>query len=197
MSRKPRTATERFEQLKRDQEAYRRISLVRRSHPRFRRDLRVIPHVFLLAGHTRMAPLEHPLEAVRVALAGKAIWTLDTATRLVTGSGFLTSADLMGYLTADSLAQAVVSGLVAQPQLSGLSLTPLYKRPPMLIAHVTAELPAAVDLPSGDRVVPWNLLIRDLFGTLGWRPDLLTKLEASQPSWPSLKPAPGCRSAGG
>jgi hypothetical protein len=191
LSRKPRTAAERFEQLKRDQEAYRRISLARRSHARFHRDLRIVPHVFLLAGHTRMAPLAQPLEVVRAALAGKAIWTLDTAARLVTGSGFLTSPDLTGYMTEDFLAQAVVSGLVAQPQVSGLSLTPLYQRPPMLIAHVTEELPAAVELPSGDRVVRWNLLIRDLFGTLGWRPDLLTKLETSQPLWESLEPAPG------
>ncbi|HYL04735.1 MAG TPA: hypothetical protein VE075_01765 [Thermoanaerobaculia bacterium] len=32
------------------------------------------------------------------------------------------------------------------------------------------------------RVVTWDHLIRDILGTLGWRPDLLTRLEARRPS---------------
>jgi len=52
----------------------------------------------------------------------------------------------------------------------------------MLIAHVPEELPPHVELPSGNRVVPWDFLLRDVMGTLGWRPDLLTRLEASYPA---------------
>jgi hypothetical protein len=47
---------------------------------------------------------------------------------------------------------------------------------------VTDDPPAAVTLPSGDRVVPWSLLIRDVLGTLGWRPDLMARLEAMCPA---------------
>lgn len=52
----------------------------------------------------------------------------------------------------------------------------------MLIVHVPDEPPPSVELPSGDRVVPWDFLAQDLMGTLGWRPDLLTRLEATYPA---------------
>jgi hypothetical protein len=175
------TTAERWRRYQRDLEAYRRRSLVRRSHPRFRRDLMIVPHLFLLPGKTSMALLLKPEEAVRLALRGRAVWTLDTASRLVSGRGFLTSPDLSGYLTADDLRWAQETGLVGEPQSSGLSVDPLYRRPPMLIAHLGEEIPW-VELPSGDRVVPWDFLAQDILGTLGWRPDLLTRLEATYPS---------------
>src|SRR4029077_15020028 len=99
MSRKPLTAEERMRQLRRDQAAYRRRSLWRRSHPRFQRDLSILPFVFLLPGRASMATLREPAELVRTALRGRAVWTLDTAAHLVTGQGFLTSHDLTGYLS--------------------------------------------------------------------------------------------------
>jgi hypothetical protein len=178
MSSRPRTAAERLERFRRDQAAYRRISLVRRSHGRFRRDLGILPHPFLLAGRARMAPLLQPREAVRLALRGDAIWTLDTAARLLTGHGFLASPDLTGYLSEAAFARAVDERLVASPLAGGISLDPQYPRPPMLIVHVTGEPPPSETLSSGDRVVSWSYLIRDVMGTLGWRPDLLTRLEA-------------------
>ena len=128
-----------------------------------------------------MAPLLEPEEPVRVALRGRVVWTLDTAARLVTGRGFLTAHDLTGYLEEADLEWAVETGLVEDFQSSGLSVDPLYRRPSMLIAHVGAE-PPFVELPSGDRVVPWDFLAQDLLGTLGWRPDLLTRLEATYPA---------------
>jgi hypothetical protein len=51
----------------------------------------------------------------------------------------------------------------------------------MLIAHIPDEPIPFAEITSGDRVVPWDFLIRDLMGTLGWRPDLLNRLEASYP----------------
>lgn len=175
------TTAERWERCQRDWEAYRQRSLWRRSHARFRRDLSIIPHLFLLRGKTRMAPLLQSEEAVRLALRGRAVWTLDTAARLVSGRGFLTSSDLTGYLEEADLEQVVEEGLVGEFQSSGLSVDPIYRRPPMLIAHSGAE-PPFVELPSGDRVVPWNFLAQDILGTLGWRPDLLTRLEATYPA---------------
>lgn len=181
MSGAPLTTAERWRRYQRDLEAYRRRSLVRRSHSRFRRDLAILPHLFLLRGKTRMAPLLQSEEAVRLALRGRAVWTLDTAARLVTERGFLASPDLTGYLEEADLEWAVERGLAGEFQSSGLSVDPLYRRPPMLIAHTGAE-PPFVELPSGDRVVPWDFLAQDLLGTLGWRPDLLTRLEATYPA---------------
>lgn len=181
MSQAPLSTAERWRRHQRDLEAYRRRSLVRRSHSRFRRDLTIIPHLFLLPGKTRMAPLREPAETVRLALRGQAVWTLDTASRLVSGRGFLTSPDLTGYVEETDLERVVKAGLVGEFQTSGLSVDPLYRRPPMLIAHVGAE-PPFIELPSGDRVVPLSFLIQDVLGTLGWRPDLLTRLEATYPA---------------
>lgn len=175
---RPRTAAERLERLRRDQETYRRISLARRSHERFRRDLSVVPHPFLVAGRARMAPLQLPIEAVQSALRGEAVWTLDTAARLYTGHGFLASRDLTGYMTERAFARVVAEGLVGMPLEGGLSVEPLYRRPAMLIAHLVDDPPPATTLASGDRVVSWPFLVRDVMGTLGWRPDLLTRLEA-------------------
>jgi len=129
-----------------------------------------------------MAPLLLPGESALRTLRERAIWTLDTAARLVSGRGFLTSPDLTGYLSEAHLQEIVAEGLVGPPQGTELSVDPIYRRPPMLIAHVTEELPPHVELPSGDRVVPWDFLLRDIMGTLGWRPDLLTRLEASYPA---------------
>jgi hypothetical protein len=171
MSGPPRTAAERLERFRRDEEAYRRRSLSRRSHARFRRDLAV----------ARMAPLQQPMDAVRLALRGEAIWTLDTASRLVSARGFLRAADLTGYMTEASFAHLIAEGLLGSPLAGGLTLDPLFDRPPMLIAHLTEEPPVPVELPSGERVVSWEFLVRDILGTLGWRPDLLTRLEASYP----------------
>jgi hypothetical protein len=176
------TTAERWRRHQRDLEAYRRRSLVRRSHSRFRSDLSIIPHVFLLPGKAGMAPLRQSGEAVRTALREKAVWTLDTAARLVSGRGFLTSPDLTGYLAAADLEWAVAQGLIAPPEQAGLSVEPLYRRPPMLIAHLTQTPPPHVELSSGDRVVSWEFLLRDVMGTLGWRPDLLTRLEATYPA---------------
>jgi len=149
-----------------------------------------VPHVFLLLGQARMAPLLQPADAVRTALRGKAVWTLDTAARLMTGQGFLASPDLTGYMTAATFEQAVASGLLGEPTAAGLTVAPLYRRPPMLLVHLTEDLPEAVELPSGDQVAPWDFLIRDVFGTLGWRPDLLTRLEALRAAQAVAQAAP-------
>jgi hypothetical protein len=178
----PMTTAERWKRHQRDMEAYRRRSLYRRSHSRFRRDLAIVPHVFLLLGRASMAPLLQPEETVLAALRERAVWTLDTAARLVSGRGFLTSPDLTGYLTATDLQWATREQLIGAPEQAGLSVEPLYRRPPMLIAHVPQELPAHIVLPSGERVVSWDFLLRDVMGTLGWRPDLLTRLEATYPA---------------
>lgn len=182
MNRRPLTAEERMRRLRRDQEAYRRRSLWRRSHPRFRRDLAIVPFVFLLPRRASMATLRRPADEVLLALRGRAVWTLDTAARLATGQGFLTSRDLTGYLDAATLHWLVRErGLADEPVDAGLSVDPLYERPPVLIAHIPEEPPPFLELPGGDRVVPWKRLAEDLLGTLGWRPDLLTRLEASYP----------------
>lgn len=182
MSGAPLTTAERWKRHQRDLEAYRRRSLVRRSHSRFRSDLMIVPHVFLLPGKASMAPLRQSLEEVQTAMRGRAVWTLDAAARLVSGRGFLVSPDLTGYLAAADLEWAIDQELIGAPEQAGLSVEPLYRRPPMLIAHVPQKLPPHVELPSGDRVVPWDFLLRDVMGTLGWRPDLLTRLEASYPA---------------
>lgn len=182
MSKELLTTAERWRRYQRDLAAYRQRSLFRRSHERFHRDLDILPHVFLARGKSYMAPLLKDEETILKALQGQAVWTLDTAARLVTGRGFLTSSDLTGYLTAENLEQAVRQALVDAPLTAGLTVDPLYRRPPMLIVHIPNELPPSVELPSGDRVVPWNCLAQDLMGTLGWRPDLLTRLEATYPA---------------
>jgi hypothetical protein len=182
MSARPRTTAERWARFQRDQETYRRISLARRSHERFRRDLAVVPHLFLLPGRARMAALRQSVDAARTALRAEAIWTLDTAARLLTGLGLVTSPGLTGYMTESTFDRAVERGLVGTPTAGGLSIDPLYDRPPVLIANLSDDPPPFTTLPSGERVVTWDFLIRDIFGTLGWRPDLLTRLEARRPS---------------
>ncbi len=182
MSERLLTTEERWRRYQRDLKAYRRRSLVRRSHPRFKQDLRIIPNVFLLPGKASMAELQQPEDAVLQALRRRAVWTLDTAARLVSGRGFLTSPDLTGYLSPTGLQEIVAEGLVGAPRRSELSVDPIYRRPPMLIVHETEEMPPHVELPSGDRVVTLDHLFRDLMGTLGWRPDLMTRLEATYPA---------------
>ncbi|HYX23501.1 MAG TPA: hypothetical protein VFC23_05055 [Thermoanaerobaculia bacterium] len=129
-----------------------------------------------------MAPLLVPAEQLREELKGRAIWTLDTAARLVTGHGFLVAHDLTGYLDSETLKKLIAEGRVGPPEQAGLSVDPLYVRPPMLIAHDPDEPIPFAEIASGDRVVPWDFLMRDLMGTLGWRPDLLDRLEASYPA---------------
>jgi len=176
------TTEERWRRHQRDLKAYRQRSLFRRSHSRFRRDLEIVPHIFLRPGKAFRAALQQPEETVRQALRKRAVWTLDTASRLVSGKGFLTSPDLTGYLLAADLQAIAAEGLIGPLQASDLSVDPLYRRPPMLIAHTPSELPPFIELPSGDRVVSWDFLLQDVMGTLGWRPDLLTRLESTYPA---------------
>jgi hypothetical protein len=176
------TTEERWRRYQRDLVAYRRRSMVRRSHPRFEHDLDIVPHVFLLRGKASMAALQQPEDTVLQALRQRAVWTLDTAARLVSGRGFLTSPDLTGYLSHADLQEIVAEGLVGTTRQNELSVDPIYRRPPMLIVHETEEMPPHVELPSGDRVVTLDHLFQDLMGTLGWRPDLMTRLEATYPA---------------
>jgi hypothetical protein len=185
----PISTAERWRRYQRDLVAYRQRSLWRRSHARFRADLNVIPRVFLLAGKARIARLETSRETVLDALRGRVVWTLDTAARLVGMKGFITAADLTGYMTEETLRQAEQAGWITTPQEAGLSLEPLYQRPLSLIAHLVDALPPSIPLPSGHLVVSWDDLQRDLLGTLGWRPDLLTRLERDYPGkTPSAHP---------
>ena len=182
MSGKPiLTTAERWRRYQRDLAVYRRRSLFRRSHPRFHRDLSILPHLFLLPDRAHMAPLLVPAEQLRAELRSHAIWTLDTAARLVTGRGFLVAHDLTGYLDSETLEKLIAEGRIGPFEQAGLSVDPLYVRPPMLIAHLPDEPIPFVEITSGDRVVPWDFLVRDLMGTLGWRPDLLNRLEADYP----------------
>ena len=121
MSGKPvLTTAERWRRYQRDLKAYRRRSLFRRSHPRFHRDLSILPNLFLLRDRARMAPLLMPAEQIREELKGCAIWTLDTAARLVTGHGFLVAHDLMGYLDRETLEKLIEKGRVGIPEQAGL-----------------------------------------------------------------------------
>src|SRR5437764_15171802 len=103
VSDKTKTTEERWRRYQRDLKVYRQRSLWRRMHPRFQRDLKIVPHVFLLRGKASMAALQQPEDTVLQALRGRAVWTLDTASRLVSGRGFLISPDLICYLFQSSL----------------------------------------------------------------------------------------------
>jgi hypothetical protein len=129
-----------------------------------------------------MSPLLVSAEKIQEKLKGRAIWTLDTAARLVAGRGFLVARDLTGYLDIDLLEELTREEFIGPHQVAGLSVDPLYRRPPMLIAHTPDRPIPFAELASGDRVVPWDFLVQDLMGTLGWRPDLLNRLEAAYPA---------------
>ncbi len=171
------TTAERFRRHQRDLRAYRQRSLFRRSHARFHRDLAVLPHIFLAPLVTHAARLRQSRERILTDLRGRAVWTLDTAARLVCGTGFLVVQDLTGYLDEEDLQWAVTRELVEEPEPAYLSLDPVVSRPPMLVAHLRETPPPFLVLSSGHRVVTWDFLMRDLQGTLGWRPDLLTRVE--------------------
>ena len=182
------TVEDRFRRHQRDLKAYRRRHLFRRSHARFHRDLAVLPHLFLAPKVTYAAPLEQAGEEVLEGFRHQIVWTLDTAARLVCGCGFLAAQDLTGYYlrpegvdleTSVLAAFAQKRGLVGEPRPAALSLDPVFDRPPFLVLHVTADPPPELALASGHRVVTWEHLMRDLQGTLGWRPDLLNRLEDS------------------
>jgi hypothetical protein len=121
--------------------------------------------------------LLRPWEDVVEALRGEVVWTLDTAGRLAGGVGFLTTRDLTGYMSREALERGVSEGLVESTRSSSIGISPVLERPAMLIAHLATEPPPFFTLDSGDRVVTWESLMQDLKGTLGWRPDLLTRLE--------------------
>jgi len=182
------TTEERFRRHQRDLKAYRRRHLFRRSHARFHRDLAVLPHLFLAPKVTYAAPLERAREEVLEGFCHRIVWTLDTAARLVCGVGFLAAQDLTGYFVrlegvdleaSIATAFAAKAGLVGEPRPAALSLDPAFERPPFLVLQVTEEPPPEMVLASGHRVVTWEHLMRDLQGTLGWRPDLLNRLEDS------------------
>lgn len=168
---------ERLRRARRDREAYRRRSLARRVYARFRRDLGVVPHLFLAREALRVAALRAPAPQVLAALVGHAVWTLDTAVRLAGLPGFLAASDLTGYLDEAALARARAADLIDEPAPAAVGVDPLLPRPPLLIARLGAE-PPEITLPGGQRVVTWEHLVRDLMGTLGWRPDLLSRLDA-------------------
>lgn len=171
------TSAERFRRYQRDLRAFRRRSLWRRSHARFRRDLAVHPNLFLAPGEVRAAKLLRSRDEVIAALREEAVWTLDTAARLACGIGFLTIQDLTGYMSPETFDRAVESSLVQPTGSSSIGIAPVLSRPAILIAHLTTAPPPFFTLPTGDRVVEWEALMQDLKGTLGWRPDLLTRLE--------------------
>jgi hypothetical protein len=184
------STAERFRRVQRDWEEYRRRSLYRRSHARFHRDLLLSPHRFLAAEAVRVAELRAPEAEIRAALRGTAVWTLDTALRFATGHRFLRTGDLTGYLSPSALNTLEGSGLIASPANLPVSLDPIIERPSLLVAH-QAEVSPQPWFPTleGDRVVTLDALKSDLLGTLGWRPDLLTRIEA-------LYPATGADDAG-
>lgn len=178
MSRPAASVEERLRQLERARRAYLTRRLERGLHEAiWRRYRRVVPHVFLRAGATVVAPLRVARADVLRALRGRAVWTLDTAARLL-GGGLLRRDDLQGYVPQAALADAESDGLVHAPVDSGLSIDPPFPRDPVLLAYPTDEPPPFVELPSGDLVVTREHLVRDLLGTLGFRPDLLARLEA-------------------
>ncbi len=171
------TTAERFRRYQRDLRVYRQRSLQRRSHARFRRDLAVLPHLFLAPRLSRAAKPRKSREQIKLALRGRAVWTLDTASRLVCGTGFLATRDLTAYLDDEGLEWAVEQELVEQPEAACLSLDPVVPRAPMLVAHIADPPPPFLVMGSGDRVVTWQFLMQDIQGSLGWRPDLLTRIE--------------------
>ena len=179
MKRKPEPAAERLRRSCRERQAFHRRSLTRRSRPRFHRDLGLIPHIFLSKERIRVAGLRRSYGEVLRALRGQAAWTLDTAARLACGRGLLTARDLIGYLTAETLRSAAEGGLVEEPRAQAIGVDPIVERPSILIVHLVEEPPPYGELPSGDRVVTWDLLVRDILGTLGWRADLLARLEGA------------------
>jgi hypothetical protein len=137
------TTAERWRRYQRDLAAHRRRSLFRRSHQRFQRDLAILPHRFLPRDRARMARLLVPAGQLREELKGHAIWTLDTAARLVTGHGFLVAHDLTGYLDAETLEKLIAEGSVGIPEQAGLSVDLLYVRPPVLLALCWLNAPLA------------------------------------------------------
>jgi hypothetical protein len=177
----PLPVTERLRRSQRDREAFRRRHLARRAQSRFRRDLALVPHVFLDAECVRVASLKRTPAEVLEVLRGRAVWTLDTAARLASGRGLLGQRDLTGYLTAEAMRRAVEENLIGAPIAAPVSVDPLLPRPAALIVHLLDELPPFLELPAGDRVVTWDLLQRDILGTLGWRADLLARLEGAYP----------------
>ncbi len=177
MKTSPSTTAERFRRHQRDLAAHRRQSLWRRSHERFRRDLAVHPHLFLGWGAFRVAELRESRAALLDALRDEAVWTLDTAARLVCGVGLLVAQDLTCYLTAAALDRAAARALVAPLPSALVDVAPLLPRAAILIAHVAEPAPPSFTLESGHRVLTWHAFVADVKGTIGWRPDLLTRLE--------------------
>ncbi len=157
---------------------FRRRHLERRLHPRFWRDVRVVPHVFLAREALRTAELRGAESDILDALVGEAVWTLDTATRLAGLRGFLPARDLTGCLRESRLSLLVDAGRIGPPGAGAVSVDPLMARAPLLVVRVDVT-PTNVVLPTGHRIVSWDQLLRDLLGTLGWRPDLLTRLESA------------------
>lgn len=137
----------------------------------------MLPHLFLVSGATFATRFRQPREEIIAALRGRAVWTLDTAARLVCGTGLLATRDLTGYLDQRTLDQAVEQDLIEEPAPAALSLDPVVKRPSLFVVYRTDALPPFHVLDTGDRVVTWDFLMRDIQGTLGWRPDLLTRIE--------------------
>ena len=181
MSRRPISTVERFRRAQRDWEVYRRRSLYRRTWPRFQRDLMIVPHAFLARETLRWGRLAAGREQTLAALRGRVVWTLDTAARLACGRGIVRGTDLTGYLSAATLDEVERAGLVGPTRRERLPFEPLVERPALLIAHVTDEPPPHLTLATGERVVTWEHWQCDLMGTLGWRPDLLTRLEDIYP----------------
>jgi hypothetical protein len=182
--RPPLTTTERLRRSVRDRLHYRRRHLDRRVHGRFRTDFGIVPHVFLARGSYQVAVLQREAGEVLEALGCRVIWTLDTAARLACGRGFLVQRDLTGYARANVLDAAAAEGLVGPAAFRPISIDPVLPRPPALIIRIADAPPASLVTPSGLRVVTWGLLVCDLLGTLGWRADILARVDGPYPGSP-------------
>lgn len=179
MSARPIPTAERWRRFLRDKEAYRQRSAWRRSdRPRFFRYLGVLPHVFLVPGAVFAAPLCAPWPAVVEALRGRAVFTLDTAARLRFGVGLFRTGDATGYAEdpRGALEDLAARGLAGAPLDRAPAVDPALPRPPLAI--LAARPPDSFRLETGDLVVRDDRLVEDLLGTVGFRPDLLARLEA-------------------
>jgi hypothetical protein len=179
------TTAERMRRHNRDRRTHRVRHLSRRSYGRHTEYLTVLPHIFLAPGTYRVCALKREREDLIERIGGQAVWTLDTAVRLACGRGLLVQRDLSGYASAAALDSWVSAGLVDAPVLRPISLDPVLPRPERLIIHLIEEPPASFATARDRQVVTWDLLVRDIIGTLGLRMDLLAALESDYPGSPS------------
>lgn len=140
--------------------------------------MRITPALFDREGRLEVREILGTRDSVLASLKDSGVFALDTAMRIATGHGFLSSGDVHVYLTSDvPLKRLAESKLIESTPSGDRVLVRAWPGLRRLFAAVVEQLPPSRTLPNGFRVVSRARLREELIGSVGARADLFALAE--------------------